>query len=105
MTPELKISFKTRVYQWAEKIGVSVNSISIRTMSRKWASCSTAGHLTFDRILLEMPKHLQDYVIVHELMHLKIPDHSKMWKCLMMAHLGDYQTLEEELKQTFSISN
>ncbi len=99
MTPNLKTSFKTRVYQWAEKISVSIRSISIRAMNRKWASCSTAGHLTFDKTLLDLPIELQDYVIVHELIHLKIPNHGKLWKCLMISHLGDYQHLENQLQQ------
>lgn len=102
MTKALKTSFKARVYQWANKIDVSISSISVRKMSRKWASCSTAGHLTFDCKLLNLPNHLQDYVIVHELMHLKIPNHGKMWKCLMTAHLGDYSALEDELKNTLA---
>ena len=97
MHPDLKKSFKTRVKQWAQKIGVSIRSISLRTMNRKWASCSTAGNLTFDKTLLDLPIHLQDYVIVHELIHLKVPNHSQLWQCLMMAHLGDYQTLEAQL--------
>lgn len=105
MTPNLKKSFKTRVYQWANKIDVSVRSISIRSMSRKWASCSTTGHLTFDNFLLELPYELQDYVIVHELIHLKIPNHGKFWKCLMVSHLGDYQNLENQLQQLLTELN
>lgn len=104
MTPENKTSFKIRVNQWAEKIGVSINTISFRSMRRKWASCSTAGHLTFDNFLLELPYELQDYAIVHELIHLKIPNHGKLWKCLISSYLEDYKEREARLQQCLSES-
>jgi predicted metal-dependent hydrolase len=66
-------------------------------MRRKWASCSTAGRLTFDESLLSKPAELQRYVIVHELLHVRIPNHGKLWKALMRAHLGDYEALEARL--------
>jgi len=46
-----------------------------------------------------MPKQLQDYVIVNELLHSRVPNHGKLWKSLMFAYLGDYEGLEKELKQ------
>jgi len=67
-------------------------------MRRKWASCSTAGRLTFDEALLLQPESLQDYVIVHELLHLHVPNHGRLWKRLMRAHLGDYEALERRLQ-------
>ncbi len=39
-----------------------------------------------------------DYVIVHELLHFRVPNHGKLWKSLMRAHLGDYEQQEERLK-------
>jgi len=94
-----KTRFKARVQYWAEIMGVKVTSISIRAMTTKWASYSTTGRLTFDKSLLKMKKELQDYVIVHELLHANIPNHGKLWKSLMRAHLGDYEKLENELKK------
>jgi hypothetical protein len=67
-------------------------------MRRKWASCSIAGRLTFDESLLTKSSELQDYVIVHELLHVSVPNHGKLWKSLMRAHLGDYEMYEEELR-------
>ena len=91
--------FKERVMEWAKKLEVNAHSIYIRPMSRKWASCSTAGTLTFNDELLGMAKDLGDYVIVHELLHLAVPNHGKLWKSLMRAHLGDYDKTERELKR------
>ena len=45
--------------------------------------------------MLFQPGELQDYVIVHELLHVNVPNHGKLWKSLMRAHLGDYEALEQ----------
>ncbi len=97
-----KTDFKLKVQQWAEKLDVQVTSIAIRSMKNKWASCSTNGRLNFDTTLLELQSDLQDYVIVHELLHLRVPNHGKLWKVLMMAYLGDYAAQEAKLAQIFS---
>ncbi len=89
--------FRERVRHWAGKLNARVTSITVRPMTTKWASCSTAGRLTFDFSLLVFRKAVQDYVIVHELLHLHIPNHGKLWKSLMRAHLGDYEKLATEL--------
>jgi len=94
-----KAKFKERVWRWAEKLDARVTSIAVRPMTTKWASYSTAGRLTFDAFLLELRKELQDYVIVHELLHFYVPNHGKLWKSLMHAHLGDYEALEAELNK------
>jgi predicted metal-dependent hydrolase len=91
--------FKTRVYQWAEKLDVRVRSLTVRPMSRKWASCSTAGSLQFSTDLLTLEPELADYVIVHELLHFFAPNHGKLWKSLMHVHLGDYEICERKLRQ------
>ena len=90
--------FKTRVVEWGTKLDVKAHSIYVRPMRRKWASCSTAGTLSFNDELLGMDKALGDYVIVHELLHFSVPNHGKLWKSLMRAHLGDYEELEQRLK-------
>lgn len=93
-----KDNFKERVHYYAEKIGVEVKSLALRPMKNKWASCSTAGNMNFNIELLSADQELHDYVIVHELLHFKAPNHSKLWKSLMRAYLGDYEKLEEQLK-------
>ena len=50
----------------------------------------------FDKDTLD--DDLADYVIVHELLHFSVPNHGKLWKSLMSAHLGDYEKSEKKLK-------
>jgi predicted metal-dependent hydrolase len=90
--------FKARVLEWAAKLDVNAHSIYVRPMRRKWASCSTAGTLSFNDELLGMDTKLGDYVIVHELLHFSVPNHGKLWKMLMRVHLGDWETMELKLK-------
>ena len=92
--------FKNRVLEWAGKLGVKSRSLAIRPMRNKWASCSTSGNLNFNSELLDLDRDVADYVIVHELLHFFIPNHGKLWKCLMRTHLGDYESLESKLKQS-----
>ncbi len=99
MPASSKHVFKRRVHVWAEKLDVPVRSLTVRPMQTKWASCSTAGNLTFNSELLTVDEELQHFVIVHELLHFKIPNHGKLWKSLMRAHLGPWEEFEQRLRQ------
>ncbi|GAK52187.1 hypothetical protein U14_03438 [Candidatus Moduliflexus flocculans] len=100
-----KDEFKARVREWAQKLEVDTRVISLRTMKRKWASYTqTSGLLIFNAALLEMDESVKDYVIVHELLHIRIPNHGKLWKSFMRAYLGDYEQLERQLQQTKNLT-
>jgi hypothetical protein len=99
MNEALRDRFKGRVNEWAQKLGVDARAIYIRPMRRKWASYSTAGTLSFNDELLGLPGELCDYVIVHELLHFSVPNHGKLWKSLMRAHLGNYEDAERRLRE------
>ena len=86
MKPE---EFKQEVINWANKIGVNPKEVHVRGMRRKWASCSTSGRVTFSTTLLKEGRRKRDEVIVHELLHLRYPNHGKMFHVLLEAHLGN----------------
>jgi predicted metal-dependent hydrolase len=94
-----KREFKARVQEWALKLDAKVATIYVRPMRRKWASCSTAGNLNFNSELLDLDRELGDYVILHELLHCSVPNHGKLWKSRMLAHLGDHERLAERLRR------
>ena len=94
-----KQAFKSEVADWAAKLDVDVVSIAVRPMKYKWASCSTNGRLNFNTEVLELDEELRDYIVVHELLHFFVPNHGKLWKSLMLAHLGDYETKERRLSE------
>lgn len=82
--------FKAEVRLWAERIGVDVKEIHVRSMKRKWASASTKGRLTFDTGLLAQPRNQRDEVVVHELVHLKVGNHGPLFRRLVQAHIDEY---------------
>jgi hypothetical protein len=79
--------FKSEVLTWAKRIGVTPKEIHIRPMKRKWASCSSSKRLTFNTELLKQPAEFRTEVIVHELLHLKIPNHGLLFRALLQAYL------------------
>lgn len=73
----------------AERLGLEFGSISIRDQRTRWGSCSTRGNLSFSWRLLLAPPEVLEYVVVHELCHLRRPDHSKaFWQLLDLARPG-----------------
>lgn len=80
--------FRSEVKAWAKRLGVSPCVIHIRKMKRKWGSCSSKGRLTFSTELLNQPASFRSEVIVHELMHLKVPNHGKLFRILLKAYLA-----------------
>lgn len=81
--------FRAEVRAWAQRIGVEPKSITLRLMRRKWGSCSSKGHLTFNLELLSQPAALRREVIVEELLHLKIPNHGKLFRAMKAAYLSN----------------
>ncbi|MCI0462290.1 MAG: M48 family metallopeptidase [Gemmataceae bacterium] len=82
---------KAEVTAWAQRLGVEPKQLHIRAMKNKWGSCSTAGRVTLDTELLTQPADFRNQVIVHELLHLKVPNHSRLFRALLKAYLGEYR--------------
>ncbi len=80
--------FKAEVQAWARRLEVTPREIRLRPLKRKWASCSSRGCLTFDTELLRQPAAFRREVIVHELLHLKVPNHGPLFKALLKAYLA-----------------
>lgn len=91
---------KAAVRQWADRIGVQVREIHLRDMRRKWASISLNGRLTLNTDLLNLPKALGEFVIVHELVHLLAPNHGVLFKSYMSAYLPDWQDRQHALQKS-----
>lgn len=83
--------FKKDVRSWAERVRVSPRQIRIQRMSRKWASCSSRGLCTFADDLLGQSRTFRDYVIVHELLHLKVRNHGRVFRSLLSAHVPGWR--------------
>ena len=78
-----------RLLELAARYGLTVSRVSIRNQRSRWGSCSRSGHICLNWRLVTMPDGVRDYVLIHELMHLKRMDHSpKFWKLVAAACPG-----------------
>jgi predicted metal-dependent hydrolase len=80
-------TLRQRIDQWANTLKVKPTQVRIQRMTRKWASCSSAGRITFSLDLLHKPATFQDCVIVHELLHLRIRNHGRLFTATLRSHL------------------
>jgi predicted metal-dependent hydrolase len=79
--------FKNTARAWAKKIRVKPARIQVQRMTQKWASCSPGGVVTFSTDLLGEDRAFGEAVIVHELIHLKVPNHGPVFRSLLKAYL------------------
>ena len=87
-----------RLLELASEHGLSVSRISIRDQRTRWGSCGRDGHICLNWRLIQMPAWVRDYVLIHELMHLRRLDHSpKYWK-LVAAACPEYQAARRWLR-------
>lgn len=85
---------RRRALAWAVKLRVNPRVIRVQKMRRKWGSCSSAGTVTLAADLVAQDERFQDYVIVHELLHLRYTNHGRMFKALMSAYVPDWRRWE-----------
>jgi predicted metal-dependent hydrolase len=70
-----------RAREMARMHGIAIASVSVRNQRSRWGSCSTRGTIALNWRLIQMPAHVSDYVIVHELAHRRQPNHSpRFWR-------------------------
>jgi predicted metal-dependent hydrolase len=87
-----------RLRELAEAHHLHVDRISVRDQRWRWGSCSRSGHICLNWRLVQMPPEIRDYVMIHELMHLKRMDHSsKFWKLVSHA-CPEYQAARRWLR-------
>jgi predicted metal-dependent hydrolase len=90
-------ALRARIQQWAARLRVVPTQIRIQSMTGKWASCSPAGRVTFSQDLVRERRDFQDYVIVHELLHLRWRNHGKLFKSTLRAYLKGNRHLSGEI--------
>jgi predicted metal-dependent hydrolase len=91
--------------QHAKKIGVKYEKINIKDHKERWGSVSKNKSININLSILCAPPKIIDYVIVHELCHLKIPDHSPKYWNLLYKMMPDYETHKEWLSVNWKLLN
>lgn len=96
---EIGDRFLSRVQYYQQVMGLSSKGISIRNQKTRWGSCSSKGNLNFNYKLYYMPSEILDYVVVHELAHLKHMNHSKEFWGFVEQFMPDYESRRRWLKE------
>ncbi len=86
-----KVILPQKIKQTAEKMGVTYNNIVIKDQKTMWASCSSKHNLNFSYRILKTPQIVQDYLIVHELAHLKHFNHGAEFWAEVETYLPSYK--------------
>lgn len=87
-----------KLVYWNQFYGLTYKRVAIRNTKRSWGSCTSLKNLNFSYKLLFLPAHLQDYIIVHELCHLKELHHKESFWELVAQTVPKYKEAIEELK-------
>lgn len=86
-----------KVKHWNSRYNFSFGQISIRNSRSRWGSCTSKGTLCFNYKIAFLPEHLADYLVVHELCHLKERNHSKDFWALVAREIPEYLIRRKEL--------
>jgi len=88
-----------QLHALAAQHGLDVRRVSIRNQRSRWGSCSPAGHISLNFRLLLMPAHVREYILIHELMHMRQANHSiRFWRLVEAACPG-FREAERWLKK------
>jgi len=82
---------RERVTHWAARLRVEPQIVRIQHMTRKWGSCSSRGIVTLAVDLVHEESGFQDFVIAHELLHLRIRNHGRVFDALMTLHVPGWR--------------
>lgn len=97
---EAKEYLPQRTEQLATEHGFAYCGVTVKNVSSRWGSCSSTNHINLNIHLMRLPRHLSDYVILHELTHTIHKNHGEhFWKCLDEHTGGKAKQLAAEMKE------
>jgi len=88
-----------RVFELAEQHNFAFNRVAIRNQKTRWGSCSSRNNISLNIQLIRLPRVLSDYVILHELVHTKIKNHSPAFWDELDKYVGDARGLNSKLSE------
>jgi predicted metal-dependent hydrolase len=97
---QLRSAAAPLIQKWEQALAVEMNRLFVQSMTRKWGSCNpTSRNIRLNTELAKKPAGCLDYVILHELTHLCIPNHSEIFEGLLNFHMPDWKDRKELLNQ------
>ncbi len=92
-----------RLYQLAERYGFTFNRVFVRNQKTRWGSCSGNNNINLNINLVRLPGELMDYVILHELVHTRVKNHSRSFWRELDVYVGNSKKTDAKLKK-YSLS-
>lgn len=88
------------IQEWEKRLNVRVSRYCLQRMKTKWGSCNAgARHIRLNTELVKKPKDLLEYVVVHEMVHLRVPTHRERFVALLSEHYPGWKEAREELNE------
>ena len=92
-----------RLDYWAQKMGLTYRRVQVKSYRRRWGSCSAGGDISLNWRLIMVPIEQIDYVLIHELAHLRHFNHGREFWALVAVYCQEWQTLRKLLNQRSTI--
>jgi len=94
-----RIQLKNRIDQLSKKYDFKYNKLFIKKQKTRWGSCSEKDNINLNAKLINLPKELMDYVILHELVHTKVKNHSNKFWLTLDTYINNSKKYANELKK------
>ena len=92
---------KEKIAEINKLYNFSFNRVCVKNHKSRWGSCSKKGNLNFNYKIIHLPMELAEYIVVHELCHLKELNHSSRFWALVAKAVPDYKACRKKLKAVF----
>jgi len=97
---QLRAAAEPIIQKWEQALGVEMNRLFVQSMTRKWGSCNPASrNIRLNTQLAQKPKSCLDYVLLHELCHLRVPGHGEAFVALLNLHMLDWEERKQHLNR------
>ena len=97
---EFKLMLHPLIAKWEQILGVSVNKWEVKQMKTLWGSCNhRTRNIIFNLELIKKPIHCIEYIVVHELLHIKVRLHNEEYTALLTLYFPNWRLLKEELNE------
>lgn len=90
---------RAMVAEWSAQMALAPQRVGFRKMTSRWGSCSSKGSILLNSALCFVPRSLAEYVVVHELVHLRVFNHGPEFKAMMTHYLPDWRARQAELRR------
>lgn len=97
MRDKAKEKITSRVRKWSKETGLNYNELKFMKLEKRWGSCTPSNNIIINVDVIKLPFSLIDYLIVHELVHTKVKNHSKEFWAELSKYIPNWKELDEKM--------